>query len=214
MKTKAQKKEDQKNYEYEKQVAETIVNITMGREMVENLARSYFDYALDAAKMGQSSYADELLANIVDLEDFASDLKATELDVRTTAVMTSTMAKLGRLPEAFATLEKIFKQTPNFQKVGANITTLREQLKKQREEFKEFRKAFGRSEDAEVAKIFGASHENGFTDRLQAKKRELEARLMSETVTSPVSNPAVGKVTSQDVAKVDAIAAMLDEETR
>lgn len=207
----------QKQYEQEKMIAETIVTIRTQREDIEKLAVDFGEHAFEAAKLSQNEYADELLETQVELEDFADNLKYLELKVRTTAITAKTMGKLRELPVALGACKNIFCKGPDFKKLGKDMASLLDSLGTARNQFKELRMSLGKTKDPVYAEVFGerAAEDPKIRERIEAKKKALEARMfayVNKAEAAPV--PAAEAVSAEDAAKVDAIAAMIDEESK
>ena len=197
-----------------------LYDIKAQREAIEKLVADYFNYAIEAAEMGEDDYARELLAMQVDLKDFASDLKAIEFEVRTTAVTAKVLGNLRSLPDALDACKKIFSKGPNFTKLGKSMTSLRDSLSLARKQFKKLRESI--STKGTYSDVFG---KDAVDSKRQAKIKEaekaLEAALLQRQkggVVSPVdataSAAATDGATQAAAAKVDAIAALLDEEKK
>ncbi|MBQ8685911.1 MAG: hypothetical protein IJ514_07050 [Clostridia bacterium] len=211
------KTKSQKQFEQEKLIAQTIVDIRTQREDIEKLASDDFEAAVEAVQLGQEDYANELLETIVELEDFVENLKYLEVKIRTAAITAKTLGKLRELPQALGACRNVFCKGPDFKKLGEDMASLLESLGTARDQFKEFRTSLGKTNDPVYAEVFGESRkvtEPKYAQRLEEKKKALEARIIGSTAVSPTPTTAQESVSAEDVAKVDAIAAMLDEEKR
>ena len=218
MKTR-QQKEREKQFEQERIIAQSIVDLRMQREAFENLIKEYEDSAFEAVQLGQDEYANELLETIVEIEDFNESLKYLEVKVKTAALTAQAFSKLRELPAALAACRTVFCKGPNFQKLGKDMSSLLNSLGTARDQFREFRTSLGRNNtDPVYAEVFGQqrkAEDPKFKQRLDEKKKALEARLVAANGAAAVAPaPAEQVVSAGDAAKIDTIAAMLDDERR
>lgn len=219
MKTKAEKQ-----FENEKIIASTIVEIRAQREDLEDLVKEYDDSAYEAAKLGQDEYADELTEASCDLEAFVEDLKYLELQIKNTAVTSRVLGNLGKLPAALAACKKVFAKAPDFKGLGKELNSFRDGLKKARGQLSDLRSTLSRNSDPVYTEVFGkrsAVVDPKHKARVDEKKKAIEARLAREqTVNSPVVNTAAANadtgaaVSNADAARISDIASMLDDERR
>ena len=216
--TKAKKALEQKKF-----IAGTIVDIKLQREQIEKLASDFFDYAVESAEMGQDDYATELLETIAELEEFAENLKFLELKIKTAAITAETMGRLRDLPKALAACRNIFCKGPNFKKLGQDMASLFASLGTAREQFREFRMNLGRAKDPVYEEIFGENRaeDSKHTKRVEDKKKALTAALLQRQkgvaptpATASANAAAADGATQEAAAKVDAIAALLDQEKK
>lgn len=206
-----------KQFKNEKIIAETIVDIRGQRQDLEKLAADHFEYAVEATQLGQDDYATELLETCVELEDFVENLRYLEIKVKTTAVTSKALGKLTELPKALDACRRVFRKGPDFKTLGKDFGSLLGSLKTSRDQFKELRKALTSSKDPVYAEVFGESKKTAdpkYEQRLTEKKKALEARLVSVTAQTPAPTAVSKAIPCEDVASVDAIAKMLDEERR
>ena len=218
MKTRQQKARD-KQFEQERIIAQSIVDLRTQREEFEKLIKEYEDSAFEAVQLGQDEYANELLETIVEIEDFNESLKYLEVKVKTAAITAEAFSKLKELPEALKACRLVFCKGPNFQKLGKDMSSLLGSLGTARDQFREFRNSLGRNNtDPVYAEVFGHQRQvedPKFKQRLEEKKKALEARLVAASGASSVAPaPAEQVVSASDAAKIDTIAAMLDDEKR
>ncbi|MBR4942741.1 MAG: hypothetical protein IKZ28_01810 [Clostridia bacterium] len=211
-----------KEVEREKLIAGTIVDIQTQREAIEKIAADYFNYAVEAAEMGQDEYATELLETSAEMEDFAENLKFLELKIKTAAITAKTLGNLRTLPDALKACRNIFSKGPNFKKLGKDMGALMESLGTARDQFREFRKSLGKSKDAVYSEVFGKdATDPKLAAKVEEKKKALTAALMQRQksvapapAAATESAAATDGATQAAAAKVDAIAALLDEEKK
>ena len=206
-------KNSKKEFAQEKQIAASIVSIKSQREGLEKLSAEYFDYAKRAAQLGQDEYTNELLESIVQLEDFAENLKFLELKIETAVISAQTMKEMRELPSILKFVGNIICKGPNFKKLGSEMSETLAGLKTFNDQLREFRVGLSRGTDSTYAKLFGKKDEKDpkYEERLAAKKRALEASIvMNSDAPAPV---AAGNAVAdtQNAASVDEIAAMLDD---
>lgn len=219
LKRMATKKENQardRELEQKKLIAETLVDIKEQQAEFEKVTNEYFDAAVEAARIGQDEYANELLETIVEIEEFVDDLKHLYIRLKTAAITANAMSKLRALPQALVACRGVFNNGPDFKKLGKDMAELIASLGTARDSFREFRKSMSKTyTDPVYAEVFGEPRKVGdpkYNLRLAEKKRALEASLATTTTTPSVATPADQIVKKDDVATVDAIAAMLDDE--
>lgn len=212
------KSKAEKEFEQEKMIAQAIVDLRSSVEDTEKLAQDYFEAAVEAVNLGQDEYANELLETIVELEDFAENLKFVEVKIKTTAMTSNTFKKLGRLPNVISACKNILGETPNFTKLGKDMSKLMSNLSTARDELRKFRGNLSQSSDPVYAEIFGTkkTEDPKFRQRLADKKKALESRLVrnAQTPAPAAATTTAAAGSAADVADVDRIAAMLDEERK
>lgn len=204
----------EKQFEKEKLVAQTVVDIRTQREDLEKLAEDYFERAVEAAQLGQDEFSNELLENIVEFEDFGENLRYLEIKVKTAAITSKTIGRLRELPKALAACRSVFCKGPDFKALGKDMRDLLSSLGTARDQFREFRLGLGKSNDPVYAEIFGKERKSGdpkYAQRLADKKKDLEARIIGSTAKTPAPMEAKGTLNGESTS-IDAIAAMLDEE--
>ncbi len=217
MKRKKASKDAEKKAADKRQIAEMIVSCREARDDLANVVAEYERSAEEAAALGQNEYVDELLESVVDMEGFIDDLKFLELDLKTTAVTVSAFDKLKNLPAALAACKNIFKNGVNFETIGAEMAELRSTLKNAREQFRSFRQSLSRDKSDVYQEVWGENRKTNDPERerrIADKKKALEAKLAISSAAAPTPTEQTVTVDNQDVAKIDAIAAMIDDEKK
>ncbi len=205
-----------KEFQQEVLIAETIVEIGEQRKDIENLVNQLSDAAYEAAKMDNNDYVNELVDMIADFQEFGEELAAVELEIKTCAITAKVMARLGKLPKALKACKAVFAKAPDFTKLGKEYKSLREALANARKSVKSLRSEMSSSHMSAYEKIYGKKENKDpkRTQRVDNIKKSLEARLVSGiTTTQPAAKPDES-VSASDEARIDAIAAMLDEERK
>lgn len=209
---------NKKNKEFEREmlIAETIVEIGEQRKDIDKLVAQLTDAAYEAAKMDNNDYANEVVDMIADFQEFGEELSAIELDIKTCAITAKVMARLGKLPSALKACRNVFNNAPDFAKLGNEFANLRNTLANARNNVKSLRSQIHGNKLSAYEKIYG-KREN--TDpkramRVDNIKKAIESRLVSgAAATQPVPKPD-NNVSAEDTARIDAIAAMLDDERK
>lgn len=206
-----------KDFERKQKIAEAIVNIQTAVSQFERLANDHFVAAEEAMRMGQDEYAEQLLESQVDMESWAEDLKFLELKVRTEAVTAESLNDLKGLKDVFATCNKLFgRGGVKFTTIGAEMSKLMDSLSANRRGLKELRDSLTQKKTGGVyAEIFGerTKDDTKFKDKVAEKKKALEAKIYASMQSDKVT-PLPTNVEAPVSAKVDDIAAMIDEEIR
>ncbi len=206
-----------KEFEQEMLIAETIVEIGEQKKAVDKLVNDLLDQALSAAKMDNNDYTDELIEMIADFQEFSGELAAVELEIKTCAITAKVMSKLGKLPAALKACRAIFAKAPDFTKLGKEFNSLRETLAEARKSVRSLRSQLSGKKMSAYEKIYGKK-ENTDPKRAQRMndiKKLIESRLVTgASNTQPAAKADTSKVTAADDARIDAIAAMLDEERK
>lgn len=212
------KSKKDKEFEQEMLIAETIVEIGEQRKEIDRLVSQLSDAALEAAQMENNDYADELIEIIADFMEFSEDLAAMELEIKTCAITAKVMARLGQLPAALKACRAVFSKAPDFTKLGKEFKSLRETLAGARKSVRSLRSEISGNQMSAYEKIYGKKEKNTDPKRAQRVseiKKSIEARLVTGVAkTQPADKPATEKVSADDEARIDAIAAMLDEERK
>ena len=211
------KSKKDKEFEQEMLIAETIVEIGEQRKEIDRLVEQLLDAALEAAKMDNNDYANELVEMIADFQEFGEELSAVELEIKTCAITAKVMARLGNLPAALKACRAVFAKAPDFTKLGKEFKSLRETLAGARKSVKSLRSEVSSNQMSAYEKIYGKKENEDpkRTQRVNDIKKAIEARLVTGTAkTQPTPKPDTSKVTAADDARIDAIAAMLDEERK
>jgi hypothetical protein len=112
----------------ERVIAEAIVNVRESRETLEQFAPQFMDWSVEAAQMGEDAYSDDLLNTMAELEDFVSDLKALEMQIRTEAVIAKSLDNLTGLSKALKGCNSLFKSGPRVAKAGADIQLFKKNM--------------------------------------------------------------------------------------
>ena len=204
-------KNSKKEFAQEKKIAASIVAIKSQREALERLSSEYFDYAKRAAQLGQDEYTNELLESIVQLEDFAENLKFLELKFETTVISAQTVKEMRDLPAILKFVGNLVCKGPNFKKLGNEMSAALSGLKTFNDQLRDFRVGLSKGVDSTYAKLFGKSDQKDpkYEERLAAKRRALEASIvMNNNAPAPVT---AGNTDAQNAASVDEIAALLDD---
>lgn len=211
------KKKKENDFEQEKLAAEVVYDIGQQRENLEKLVATYRESAYEAAKMGQDDYVNELLTDVADIRQFIEDLRFIELKIKTTALTTKTFKVLRKLPDALASCKSALSKGVKVGKLGENFRDLLKSLDGARSQFSEIRNAISSESERASRSMFG---DLGISTNPKAKKlfdeeqKALEAKLACESVApAPVAQDAAAE-DAEAAARVDAIAAMLDEEKR
>lgn len=210
-------KERDRELEQKKLIAQILVDIREQREEFESVTTEYFNAAVEAARVGQDDYASELLETIVEIEEFVENLKYLDIKLKTSAITANAMSKLRTLPQALVACRGVFHNGPDFKKLGKDMSELLASLGTARDSFREFRKSMTRGSDPVYREVFGEPRkveDPKYKQRLDDKKKALEARLTAISDKPSAVSPADCAVTPDDVASVDSIAAMLDDEKR
>ena len=206
----------EKEFAQEVLIADTLVEIDEQRKDIENLTAQLLDAACEAAEMDNNEYADELAGMIADFQEFADDLKAVALEIKTCAITAKVMAKLGKLPAALKACRAVFAHAPDFSKLGKEYSSLRDALSSARKNVKSLRSEISRGNMSAYEKIYGKKTKDDpkRTQRVNDIKKAIESRLVSASAaTQPTPKPDEN-VSAADEARIDAIAAMLDEERK
>jgi len=212
-------KKDKKadDFEQEKLVAEVVYDIGQQRANLEKLIVTYRESAYEAAKMGQDDYVNELLTDVADLRQFIEDLSFVELKIKTTAITTRTFKVLKKLPAALASCKDALSKGVKVGKLGESFRDLMKSLDGARSQFSEIRNAISSESERASKNMFG---DLGIAANPKAKKffdeeqKALEAKLACESVAPTPVSQADAAADAEAAARVDAIAAMLDEEKR
>ena len=211
------KSKKDKEFEQEMLIAETIVEIGEQRKDIDRLVNQLMDAAFEAAKMDNNDYTNELVEMIADFQEFGEELSAIELEIKTCAITAKVMARLGNLPAALKACRAVFSKAPDFTKLGKEFNNLRDTLANARKSVKSLRSEVSGNKMSAYEKIYGKK-ENEDPKRNQRVgdiKKAIEARLVTGVSnTQPAEKPATDKVSADDEARIDAIAAMLDEERK
>lgn len=207
-----------KQFEQEKLVASVIADIRLVSNDMSALSADYARYAVEAAGMDQSAYADELLEASVDIDEFIEDLKFFELKIRQTAITAKSFATLAKLPEALSACKRIFCEAPNLKKLGRDMSSLLHSMGSARQQFKDFRTNLSHGSDPIYAEIFGrrsAADDPKRRQRLEAKKKALEAQLavgVAAPTPAEATTPKAAATPADKAAGIDDIARLLDDE--
>lgn len=211
------KTQDEKAYEQQKRLADTIVSFREARETLEQLESEYDEYAIDAMELDQNDFADELMETSLEIRAFATDFRYIELKLHTTAVTARTLGKLSNLPKAIAECKRFVCEIPNMKKLGADMKELRNALETGKRQFAELRASFGKENRDVLAKMYGDKKASTVDAKLIEEKRsalmaELQKRIAAKGSTPVEAGNAA--VTAEDIAKIDAIAKVIDDEKK
>ena len=203
-----------KEFKQETLIAETIVEIGEQRKEVDNLVDQLSEAAFEAAKLENNDYCNELVDMIADFQEFGEELSAVELEIKTCAITARVMSRLGRLPAALKACRAVFSKAPDFTQLGREFKSLREALAGARKSVKSLRSEISSNHMSAYERIYGKKEKEDpkRSQRVENIKKSIEARLVSGVAaTQPASKPEES-VSAADEARIDAIAAMLDEE--
>lgn len=206
-----------KQFKQEVLIAETVVEVGEQRKEIDQLVKELTNSALEAARMGNDSYTEELVEMIADFEEFGEELSAVELEIKTCAITARVMSRLGKLPAALKATRSVFAKAPNFAKLGREFRELRETLAGARKSVKSLRSEISSNHMSAYEKIYGKKQQTDpkRKQRVDNIKKSIEANLVSEAAkTQPTAKPEENTVNAADEARIDAIAAMLDEERK
>ena len=206
-----------KEFKQEMIIAEAVVEIGEQRKAVDSLVNQLSAAALEAAKMDNREYTDELIEMIADFQEFGEDLSAIELEVKTAAITAKVMSRLGKLPKALKACKAVFANAPDFTKLGKEYRSLRETLASARKSVKSLRSEISSNPRSAYEKLYGKKDkvDPKRAERVNNIKKSIEAHLVSEVAaTQPAPKPETAKVSAEDEARIDEIAAMLDEERK
>lgn len=205
-----------KEFQQEVLIAETLVEIEDQRKDIDNLTDQLFEAACEAAKMNNDTYADELDEIIADFQELGEELKAVALEIKTCAITARVMAKLGKLPAALKACKAVFAKAPDFTKLGREYKSLRDALASARLNVKSLRSEISRAHMTPYERIYGKKTQDDpkRAQRIDNIKKAREARLVSGIATTQPATNRSDNVSAADEARIDAIAAMLDEERK
>lgn len=210
-------KKKNKDFERKQKVAEAIVNIRTAIDQFNRLANDHFSAAEEAIRMGQEEYAEQLLESQVDMESWADDLKFLELKVRTESVTAESLNDLKGLKDVFATCNKLFGRGGiKFGQIGEEMSKLMDSLSANRRGLKDLRDSLTKKQTGGIyAEIFGERKmdDTKIKEKVAEKKKALEAKIYA-SLNSDKAIPVPTSVEAPVAAKVDDIAAMIDEEIR
>jgi hypothetical protein len=204
-----------KEYEQEKKIAEAIDQLDGQRAGLRSLAKEFEDTAFEAAKMGQDEYANELLETAAEIEEFAIDLDFVSLQVTQTVKIAGAMSNLRLLPDVVKICSKILCKTPNFDKLGKAMGKVSTKSKGALADLRKFREKSRKNPTDTYSKLFGrdVNEDPKHKQLVEQKKKALELR-MAQVATAPAPTDIKTTVNTKDVADIDAIAQMLDDEKR
>lgn len=206
-----------KEFENELLIADTVAEIGAQSKSVAELVKQLNDSAFEAAKMDNDDYVNELVDMIADFEEFHEELVGVELEIKTCAITARVLSKLGKLPEALKACRAVFSNAPDFTSLGKEFRILREALTTARKGVRELRSEVSNKHMSTYEKIYGKAKVDDpkRAARVDNIRKGIEARLVSGvTSTQPAANSANDKVSASDEARIDAIAAMLDDERK
>ena len=208
------KTQEMKAYEQQKRIADTMVSFREARKMLEEVVKEYDEYALQAMELNQDVFADELIETAAEMEAFADDFKYIELKLKTTAITARTLSKLNDLPKAIASCKKFVYDIPDLKKLGKDMNELRNALASGKRQFSELRKSFGSEKDKVLSEWYNENKSStADTKRVQDKKAALLNELARRQEAKKVAPmEADNAVNAEDVAKIDAIAKIIDDE--
>ena len=194
------------------QIAEGVAKISEAREAIEHLSRQYNAWIDEAAELGEDEYSDQLIAEKVELDEFARNLKFLEVQVRESAVTANTFNGLQKLQVAMAACKSLLTTSPNLKKLGKQMASFKSSLAKARTSLKDLREELSASKDPVYADLFGTktADDPNIAKRIAAEKAAREARLAAK-VSSTIPSPIAGEAFATDI---DAITAMIEEENK
>lgn len=194
------------------QIAEGVAQITEAREAIMHLSSQYNNWIDEAAELGEDEYSDQLIADKVELDEFARNLKFLEVQVRESAVTANTFNGLQKLHAAMDACKSLLTAGPNLKKLGKQMASFRTSLEKARTSLKDLRSELSASKDPVYTDLFGkkTADDPNIAKKIAAEKAAREARLaakISNTVPSPVASESFA-------TDIDAITAMIEEENK
>lgn len=204
-----------KELKKEQQIAEGLATIKEARESVDELARRYDEWILQAAELGEDEYSDQLIEDQVELEEFSRNLQFFEVRIRESAVSARAFNKLKSLPRVMDCCKVLLSKGLNLPKIGKQMSDFKDSLDKARTSLKDLRGELSKSKDSVYTDLFGKkkSVDPRIADKVQAKKEqrriELEKRARQGAV-APVES-GVGAQANDDI---DTITRLIDEEKK
>jgi len=114
----------------ETEIAEALFLIEESRTGVENLVPLYMTWSVEAANLGDDEYSDQLLEEMAELDDFAADLRALELKIKSSAIAAKAFKNLIGLAEAVKRCKGLFNAGTDFTKIGKNLAVFKDNLGK------------------------------------------------------------------------------------
>lgn len=215
---KIRKKDIDREVQQLNQVAEGVTMIRDARNSMEQLAVKYDAWIDEAALLGEDEYSDQLIADQVELEEFARDLKFLETRIVEGATTAKAFNSLSRLPAALKACKSLLAQGPDLKKLGKQMATFKKSMDSQRSSLKDLRAELSSSShDTVYAELFGrkATEDPKITEKIEDKKRAREARLAEKMAKERAKseNPVPSEIGSV-AGNIDAITAMIDEESK
>lgn len=194
------------------QIAEGVAQISEARESVEHLSVQYNAWIDEAAELGEDEYSDQLIAEKVEMEEFARILRALEVKVRANAVTANTFNGFQKLPVAMDACKSLLNSGANLKKLGKQMASFKSSLEKARTSLKDLRSELSASKDPVYNDLFGkkTADDPGIAKKIAAEKAAREARLAAK-VSSTIPSPIAGEEFATDI---DAITAMIEEENK
>lgn len=194
-------------------IADTLVQIQNARENFENLVGKYDQWIDEAADLREDEYSDQLIEEKVETFEMIRNFKFLEAQIQSGAITVAAFSELKNLPKAIAACKGILKQTPNISALTKEMISLRESMKKSREEMRGMRRQFTDKSDAVYRNMFGTKDAVGddFKRQVEEEKKAREARIAARMAKkeTPVNSEQV-----ESNQNIDDILRALEEEKK
>ncbi len=210
-------------------VARAIVTI---KDLCEGLAESAMEYkkvALEAYKLGQDSYGDQLVDTILELQDIDQFLNFVILKLRTAIFTAELFNNLNKLTKAVGECQKFLCQGIDAKKLGMDLNALLNPMGNTLGDIKQIMgsvgttmKASGQLSDSEIMELAGITAKTSSPDekakRREQMKKDIQLQLMIDlNPQSPVSDNQNKQdaMPNRDAAyNIDDIVSALDSEKK
>lgn len=194
------------------QIGDGVAMIEESLKSIEHLASQYDSWIDEAAELGEDEYSDQLIAEKVEMEEFARILEALKVKVRANAVTANTFNGFQKLPAAMDACKSLLNAGPNLKKLGKQMASFKSSMEKATTTLKDLRSELIASKDPVYNDLFGkkTADDPDIAKKIAAEKAAREARLAAK-VSSTIPSPIAGEAFATDI---DAITAMIEEENK
>ena len=206
-------KQQKKQYEQDKFVAQIIVDLKTQKQDVAALASDYDRLAVEALRLGENdAYVDELADASVEASEFCRQLDWLILKLRTSYTSSRAFGNIKReLPRLLNSCRNMVLEGKSFTNLSKDFSSVVNSISTVRDQFGDFRRSLSKCGDATYATVFGKEKKVASSDdRHEKLVVEKKKQLLYEVSKYSDENPSPVKV--DDQVSIDAITKMLDEE--
>lgn len=184
----------------ELEVAEGVRDLIDSRDEIEAILPQLMEWSKEAAMMGDDNYSTQLLEEYEHLEDTIGDLKAIELQIKTTYLKANGFRNMTNVTSSLKKCKSLFSAGSDFARFGKDLAEFKRNLASGSQAVKSLRR-----ELAPQGTLFSAKQKkNDDTPRLAELKAQRDMLIAQESATEQ----------KEATASIDISSIMDDENSR